>query len=373
VADQIPDFDLYAELEVSERASVETIRAAYRSLQLRNHPDRVGDAAAGRAVRLNIAYEWLTDPDRRSRYDARRSSTAPRTSPSRAAGEPDDAAGTEANDGGEVGEVDDRRPHHGPGLLHALRHHLRIDVRRLGRIWIVGLALVGVVAVLPTLGAPPLARIAAATLVVLGFASLALGVGRSTENASMAGLMGRWAGQLIGWVALGVLAVEGVQAVVQLLRGESTPPGVAELTPTALAATAVLSVFAVRRRHGPAETSVDEFLEMSPREFESAVGRVLGNHGYRLRVTGGPGDLVADLTGTDPDGRPTIVQCKRYAPGHPVGSRDVQLLIALGVRHHDAERLVLVTTSDFTDPARDLAEEHGVELISGEDLEDLTR
>jgi restriction endonuclease Mrr len=56
-----------------------------------------------------------------------------------------------------------------------------------------------------------------------------------------------------------------------------------------------------------------------------------------------------------------------------VGSRDVQLLMALGVRHHKAERLVLVTTSDFTDPARDLADEHGVDLISGEELEDLTR
>ena len=68
--DPIPDFDLYTELEVSERASVETIQAAYRSLQLRNHPDRVGPGAGDRAVRLNIARDWLTDPERRGRYDA---------------------------------------------------------------------------------------------------------------------------------------------------------------------------------------------------------------------------------------------------------------------------------------------------------------
>ena len=66
----VPDFDLYAELEVSHRASVETIEAAWRSLMKRNHPDALGDRAAEeRAKRLNIAHDWLTEPAHRALYD----------------------------------------------------------------------------------------------------------------------------------------------------------------------------------------------------------------------------------------------------------------------------------------------------------------
>jgi len=382
VPDQIPDFDLYAELEVSERASVETIGAAYRSLQLRNHPDRAGAGAGDRAVRLNIARDWLTDPERRARYDAhlaerRRGAVDEDDEPDELNDEdefdePDDDLDAPA-DGDEDAEDAGRPDGGGLGPLHLVRHHLRIDVRRLGRIWFVGLAVIGVVALVPPVANATWLRGAIAASAVLVLVVLGLGIGRSTEGAGMSGLMVRWLGMLIGWLALAVLAVEGVQAVVQLVEGQRTPAGIEDLAGPVLAATAVLSLFAIRRRHGPVETSVDEFLAMTPTEFEAAVGRILGRHGYRLTLTGGPGDLAADLIGTDPDGRPTVVQCKRYAPGHPVGSRDVQLLMALGVRHHKAERLVLVTTSDFTDPARDLADEQGVDLISGEELEDLTR
>ncbi len=67
----VPEFDLYAELEVSERASVETIEAAWRSLAKRNHPDVAPDTGTGalRMARLNVARDWLTDPELRSRYD----------------------------------------------------------------------------------------------------------------------------------------------------------------------------------------------------------------------------------------------------------------------------------------------------------------
>ncbi len=368
MSEQLPDFDLYAELEVSERASLETIGAAYRSLQLRNHPDRVGPGAGDRAVRLNVARDWLTDPLRRARYDAHLAELRrTRTRDEGPDGGPNDFGGDDGADGG------NSRSASGPGLVHLVRHHLRIDVRRLARLWFVGLGLVGAIALVPSFPAPSWLRVAIAVAVVLVLLLLALGGGRSTDGMALAGLLVRWLGIVLGWVALGALAVAGVQAIVQLASGQSNPAGVAQDAPPVLAVTALLSILAVRRRHRPMDTSVDEFLAMTPREFEAAVARILGRHGYRLELTGGPGDLAADLMGTDPDGRPTVVQCKRYAPGHPVGSRDVQLLMAMGVRHHRAERLVLVTTSDFTDPARDVADAHGVELISGEELEDLTR
>ncbi len=68
----VPNFDLYAELEVSRTATTPTIDAAWRSLLKRNHPDLGGPRAAERTVRLNIAHDWLTDPDLRARYDETR-------------------------------------------------------------------------------------------------------------------------------------------------------------------------------------------------------------------------------------------------------------------------------------------------------------
>lgn len=61
----------YDTLEVSRKASAETIRAAYKSLMQRYHPDRnLGDAeAAARAVSIQQAYEVLSDTNKRAVYD----------------------------------------------------------------------------------------------------------------------------------------------------------------------------------------------------------------------------------------------------------------------------------------------------------------
>lgn len=62
--------DLYAILEVSRAASPEVIRAAYRSLAKRYHPDNkdTGNPAMFRACKE--AHDVLTDPAKRVIYDA---------------------------------------------------------------------------------------------------------------------------------------------------------------------------------------------------------------------------------------------------------------------------------------------------------------
>ena len=61
----------YEVLEVHPRASDAVIRAAYRALVQRCHPDRnPGDAAAGERLSLiNRAYALLADPRTRARFD----------------------------------------------------------------------------------------------------------------------------------------------------------------------------------------------------------------------------------------------------------------------------------------------------------------
>ena len=78
---EVPDYDLYRELEVHVSASTETVEAAWRSLARRNHPDSALDpaAAAIRMTRINVARDWLVDPDLRARYDASRQSRPPGT------------------------------------------------------------------------------------------------------------------------------------------------------------------------------------------------------------------------------------------------------------------------------------------------------
>jgi len=116
------------------------------------------------------------------------------------------------------------------------------------------------------------------------------------------------------------------------------------------------------------------FLALSPAGFEEAVAALLRRLGYRrVRVVGGAGDLCADIVCRGRAGEAVIVQCKRYAPGHHVGSAEVQRVIGMAFVHHRAARAIFVTTSDFTLAARNLARGHHIELIKGRHLVELAQ
>ncbi len=65
-----PPVDHYAVLGVARNASTEEIRSAYRRLARRYHPDVNADPEAhARFKEITQAYEILSDPERRQRYD----------------------------------------------------------------------------------------------------------------------------------------------------------------------------------------------------------------------------------------------------------------------------------------------------------------
>jgi curved DNA-binding protein CbpA len=68
----LPPDDLYARLELPIDASFEAIEIAWRALLKRHHPDVAGAAADDVAKRINVAHDWLSDPDLRGRYDRER-------------------------------------------------------------------------------------------------------------------------------------------------------------------------------------------------------------------------------------------------------------------------------------------------------------
>jgi curved DNA-binding protein CbpA len=70
----LPVVDLYRVLQVIPEAEPEVIRAAYRALARKYHPDLGGSQA--QMAMLNAAWETLCDPGDRAQYDQRRKPTA---------------------------------------------------------------------------------------------------------------------------------------------------------------------------------------------------------------------------------------------------------------------------------------------------------
>lgn len=82
----LPSDDLYARLGVPRDASPEAIELAWRALLRRHHPDVAGPDGLERSKRINVAHDWLSDPDLRRRYDREggagiRSGRPPRAGP----------------------------------------------------------------------------------------------------------------------------------------------------------------------------------------------------------------------------------------------------------------------------------------------------
>lgn len=109
-----------------------------------------------------------------------------------------------------------------------------------------------------------------------------------------------------------------------------------------------------------------DLLALTPAQFEAATADLLRQLGYRsIQRKGRPGDLAADISCLDQQGNKVVVQCKRYAPGAKVGSPDIQKFIGMVAIHHEADRGIFITTSQFTAPAEELAKRHSVTRIDG--------
>jgi restriction system protein len=193
----------------------------------------------------------------------------------------------------------------------------------------------------------------------------------------------------LGWTARRLLAIPVVRRALALLTAAllllaAEAIGLALLFGTrhrtrlgaAIVAAYALSLWLIayawwklRRRRRLRLRRFESLLALTPSQFEAAVGDLLRDQGFRdMKHVGRAGDLAADLRCRDGKGRSVVVQCKRYAPGVRVGSADVQAFIGMVTVHHQAERGIFVTTSEFTAPAARLAREHGIELIDGRRL-----
>lgn len=107
--------------------------------------------------------------------------------------------------------------------------------------------------------------------------------------------------------------------------------------------------------------TIEELASLSGVDFETAVGRVLLEHGWHVSATAATGDQGADIIASKGERR-VIIQAKRYSG--PVGNKAVQEVVGAILFYGGTEGCV-VTNSTFTPAARALAQKNNIRLIDG--------
>ncbi|WP_448318423.1 restriction endonuclease [Streptomyces sp. CO7] len=205
----------------------------------------------------------------------------------------------------------------------------------------------------------------------------------------MLGLVARVAagaiGRRPGWIAvLALLAVFALLAVRRRRRRRSVAQ-LARTTADALDLATETAMDELETEPAPATPASDlpasapeptvalpplpDYDAMDADEFEQAVAALCERDGCTgVEVVGGAGDLGADVLAVAPDGRRVVVQCKRYSTTNKVGSQDLQRFGGTCFTVHEAHVAALVTTSDFTAPALEYAEQCGILCLDREAL-----
>lgn len=119
----------------------------------------------------------------------------------------------------------------------------------------------------------------------------------------------------------------------------------------------------------PSDFLTEKLRSIPPDEFEQFVADVWAHYGYRTEVSEAGPDRGVDIEATReyPYPRTEVIQVKRYGEDNPVSSPDVQQYSALR-EQEDADLAVVVTSSRFTEDARAIASELGVEIVDADRL-----
>jgi len=122
-------------------------------------------------------------------------------------------------------------------------------------------------------------------------------------------------------------------------------------------------------------TVLDDLRAMDPYEFERLVAELWGRRGWETELTQRSADRGIDVIASRrrPFPEKQVIQAKRYTSGNNVGSAEIQQYASLKSQVDGADSVLVVTTSDFTPSARELAETLNVKLINGVRLAELLR
>lgn len=105
---------------------------------------------------------------------------------------------------------------------------------------------------------------------------------------------------------------------------------------------------------------------VKPTEFETFCAELFCKMGYTATVTPPANDGGYDIW-LEQNGNTAIVECKCYNSAHSVGRPLIQKLVGAN-SVLSADRMIFVTTSNFSSGAVEYAKESGVELVDGVSL-----
>lgn len=109
-------------------------------------------------------------------------------------------------------------------------------------------------------------------------------------------------------------------------------------------------------------TKLQDLLSMTPDQFEHMCRLLFQNQGYQVSVTRPCGDGGIDLIMSS-NGAKMVAQCKRYS-NRAVGRPELQKFYGT-FEDNSAVKGFFITTSKYTQPAREFAAGKPIELIDG--------
>lgn len=110
----------------------------------------------------------------------------------------------------------------------------------------------------------------------------------------------------------------------------------------------------------------NRFQIIDPKDFENFIARLFKDIGYDVKQTQYSGDFGADLI-LEKDYEIIAVQVKRYEQDNKAGVKEVNQTIA-GNYYYKCRKAYLITTSGFTNQAKEIASKTGIELWDWERL-----
>lgn len=110
--------------------------------------------------------------------------------------------------------------------------------------------------------------------------------------------------------------------------------------------------------------------QMDEYDFEKFIADLWEDQGWSTRVLQASKDKGIDIEArrSDPIDQKLIIQAKRYSSGNKVGSEQVQQYSSLKIQEDHVDTVVIITTTEFTKQARNLATELNIKLVNGDDL-----
>jgi len=109
--------------------------------------------------------------------------------------------------------------------------------------------------------------------------------------------------------------------------------------------------------------------QMDPNDFERLVAEIYENYDWDVSVTPFSKDRGVDIIATQsyPVEQKALIQAKRYSKENRVGGPEVRKYASLR-QQEDGDIVVLVTSSEFTKQAEEIAGKLNVELVDSEKL-----